>query len=451
MKNASLLREFAKYVSLNVMGMIGLSCYILADTFFVARGLGANGLTALNLAIPIYSFIHGSGLMFGMGGATRYAILKSQGEAEKANRVFTNSLIAAMSVAAVFFAVGLFLSDPITRLLGADAAVFAMSRTYLRVILLFAPMFMLNNLLLCFVRNDGAPQLSMFAMIGGSLSNVVLDYVFIFPFKMGIFGAVLATGLAPIFSILILSPFFLKKRNRFKPVGCALVPRLIAGVVSSGVPSLITEVSSGIVMIVFNTIILGLQGNVGVAAYGIVANLSLVVIAIYTGMAQGIQPIVSSSYGAGRHADVKTILRYAMTTMAVVSALIYASVFFGASKIVSAFNSEQNVLLLEIATAGLRIYFTACVFAGFNIIMSVYFTSTENATPAHIISVLRGFALIVPLAFLLSAIGGLTGVWSAFPMTELLVGCIGFGLFRMSERKNAVSSSEAVRMKMRTT
>ena len=91
-----------------------------------------------------------------------------------------------------------------------------MSRIYLQVILLFAPMFMMNNLLLCFVRNDGAPQRSMAAMIGGSLSNVVLDYVFMFPFGMGIFGAVFATGLAPVISMGILSPFFLQKKSRFR-------------------------------------------------------------------------------------------------------------------------------------------------------------------------------------------------------------------------------------------
>ena len=213
------LREFARYASLNVLGMLALSCYILADTFFVSLGLGAEGLAALNLAIPVYSFIHGSGLMAGMGGGTRYSILKSQGNHREADRVFTHGLYLAAGLAALFVAVGLLFPGDIARLFGGTGAVFSMAKTYLRVILLFAPAFLLNNLLLCFVRNDGAPQLSMAAMIGGSLSNVVLDWVFIFPGNMGIFGAAFATGLAPIISMGILSPHFLRGKKPIPPCG----------------------------------------------------------------------------------------------------------------------------------------------------------------------------------------------------------------------------------------
>ena len=128
--------------------------------------------------------------MIGMGGGTHYSIHKSRGEDEAANKVFTNAAMLVAVFASLFFLAGLFLSETITTLLGADEAVFEMTRTYLQVILLFAPAFMLNNLILCFVRNDGAPGLAMAGMIGGSLSNIVLDWVFIFPCGMGIFGAV---------------------------------------------------------------------------------------------------------------------------------------------------------------------------------------------------------------------------------------------------------------------
>ena len=422
-------REFLKYSSLNVLGMIALSCYILADTFFVSKALGADGLAALNLAIPVYSFINGSGLMIGMGGGIKYSIAKSQGAAQRADQTFTNSAVLTAVIAACFFLTGLLASGPLALLLGADGTVYEMTRTYLQVILLFAPMFMTNNLLLCFIRNDGAPQLSMAAMITGSLSNVVLDYVFMFPLGMGIFGAVLATGLAPVISILVLSPYLLRRKNQFHLRKCRISGKLALGIFSSGLPSLITEVSSGIVMIVFNTIILGIAGNIGVAAYGVIANLSLVVMSIYTGISQGIQPLLSSGYGTGNRKKTQSVLRYALVSVVLISVVVYVCVFFGADPIAAVFNSEQNATLQSIAVTGLKIYFTACVFAGFNIILSVYFTSTENALPAHIISILRGFVVIIPMAFLLSAAAELTGVWAAFPATELTVSLIGAGLF----------------------
>lgn len=439
MERSSCFRDFAKYTSLNVMGMIGLSCYILADTFFVSKGLGSNGLTALNLAIPIYSFIHGSGLMIGMGGGTKYSIQKSQKEYEEANRTFVNSLCIAAIFAVFFVLTGIFFSGSIISLFGADEAVFNMAQTYLKVILLFAPAFLLNNVLLCFVRNDGAPQLSMAAMIGGSMSNVVLDWVFIFPCQMGIFGAVFATGLAPVFSMLILSIHFIRKKNRFRFIKSKMEGRALAKILSGGVPSLVTEVSSGIVMIIFNSIILKLESNVGVAAYSVIANLSLVIVAIYTGIAQGIQPVVSYSHGMKDYRSINAVLRYALTAMLIISAIVYTAVFFGASQIVDIFNSEQDPALRSIATEGLKLYFTACPFAGFNIIISIYFTSIEYSRPAHIISILRGFVIIIPMAFLLSWIGKIYGVWCAFPVTELLVAAIGGSFFIfLKKRRNGI-------------
>lgn len=429
MNNLNCLKEFLKYSFLNVFGMIGLSCYILADTFFVSNGLGINGLTALNLAIPIYSFIHGSGLMLGMGGATKYSIYKSGGASKNANLVFTNTVYLTLFLALIFMLIGLFLSQPITTLLGANTDVFWMTNTYLQVILLFSPAFMLNDIFICFVRNDGNPRLAMLAMLTGSFVNILLDYVFIFPLQMGILGAVLATGLAPLFSMLILSQHVRKRKNNFHFIRSK--PSLIRtqSTLSLGFPSLITEVSSGIVMIVFNMIILKLQGNTGVAAYGIIANLSLVVTAVFTGIAHGIQPLLSKAHGCHNFLHMKLISRYAMTAMLLISIAIYLSIFLCSDSITFAFNRENNMYLQNIAIKGLKLYFTSIPFIGFNIILSVLFTSKERAVPAHIISLLRGFLLLVPMSFLFSERFGITGVWLSLPITELSVSMLGAGMY----------------------
>ncbi len=434
MKTETLLKEFFQYVTLNICGMIGLSCYILADTFFVSNGLGANGLTALNLAIPIYSFVHGSGLMFGMGGATKYSIYRGQKEYKNADKSFSNTIYIMFSLAVIFMLTGIFFSEKLTILLSADKDVFNMTKTYLQVILLFAPAFMANDTLICFVRNDGNPKLSMIGMLAGSFSNIILDYIFIFPLNMGIFGAVLATGSAPVISLIILSKHWLAKQNQFHLIRTIPSLRLTGNIISLGVPSFITEMASGIVMIVFNTIILHLQGNIGVAAYGVVANLSLVVISIYTGIAQGTQPILSSVYGYGNRENQKQILKYALKTTLVISCGIYLIFLFTANPIVSVFNSEQNIQLQQIATTGLKLYFTAVPFVGFNIIISAYFTSTENALPAQIISLSRGFLIIIPMAFFLSFLLKMTGIWLSFPITECLVTLTGIALYIKSER-----------------
>lgn len=429
MKKTGSFGEFAQYSLLNILGMLGLSCYILADTFFVSRGLGADGLAALNLAIPVYSFLHGSGLMIGMGGGIRYSIYRGQRDQAAACRVFSGALWLAAGFAVFFVLLGAFFSSDIAFRMGASGAAYGMSKTYLQVILLFAPAFLLNNVLLCFVRNDGAPRLAMAAMLAGSFSNIALDYLFIFPCRMGIFGAVLATGLAPIVSMTVLLPFFIQKRNGFHATACRGVGRLFWGILSAGVPSLIAEASSGVVMITFNAQVLQLEGNVGVAAYGIIANLSLVVLSIDTGLAQGIQPLVSRNTGEGNASGARAVLRYAVLAMLVVSVLIYAGVFFKASWIAGVFHDGHNQRLQEIAVAGLKRYFTACPFAGWNIVLSMYFTAAGYERPAHVLSMLRGFAIVLPMVFLLSRRWGMTGVWCSFPAAELLTGIAGLGFY----------------------
>ena len=157
MSQNNILRDFAKYSSLSVLGMLAMSCYILADTFFVSQSLGTNGLAALNLAIPAYNFVHGVGLMLGMGGATRFSICKSRGEENEANIMFTNTVYLCLGFSVVFFLIGLFFADELILLLGADETIFDMAYTYLQTMILFSPAFIFNDLFLCFIRNDGWP------------------------------------------------------------------------------------------------------------------------------------------------------------------------------------------------------------------------------------------------------------------------------------------------------
>ena len=148
------------------------------------------------------------------------------------------------------------------------------------------------------------------------------------------------------------------------------------------------------------------------------ANLSLVVIAIFTGIAQGIQPLLSSFYGQGNGINVKKILHYAISLMSILSIILYVIIFVYNKQIVSLFNSEYNNQLQVVAEVGLRLYFLALPFAGYNIIMSIYFTSIENPLPSQLISLLRGLFLIVPVAICLADILEINGVWLSYPLTE---------------------------------
>lgn len=427
--------EFFHYTLLNILGMIGLSCYILADTFFVSKGLGVNGLAALNIGIPAYSFISGIGLMLGIGGATRFSIFASREQISETRQIFTETLGSGTLFSGIFVFIGLFFTEPLACLLGADTETFEMTVTYIQVLFLFAPAFILNNILNNFVRNDGNPKISMFAMLIGSLSNIVLDYLFIFPLNLGIFGAAIATGIAPLIGIAILSTHIFSKQSHLQ-LQCTR-PRFkeIAFTIALGIPSLVTEIASGVVMIVFNQLLLPLEGNVGVAAYGIIANIALVIIAIYNGIGQGMQPLLSRFYGSSDSKGLHAILKYGILFELLISTVIYIGILTFAKPVASIFNSEQNPLLQSIAEQGLKIYFLAIPFAGANIILATYFTSREKALPAQIISILRGLVLIIPMAFLMVALSKTIGLWCSYPITEAIVTGIAVGIFLFIHKK----------------
>ena len=430
--NESILKKFTRYSVSNIFGMMAISVYILADTFFIARGVGRLGLTALNIAIPAFSFIQGSGLMLGIGAATKYSILKAQRQEKESDEIFSLAVISGLIISLFFVFLSITASKHLVKILGADESIFDITVTYLRVILCFAPSFIINAIFLCFVRNDQAPALAMIAMVIGSFSNIVLDYIFVFPLNMGMFGAALATGCAPVIGLCILSLHKLRGKNNFKLVKYKLDFIKIFGILKLGLPSLITELASGVVIIVFNILILGISGNIGVAAYGIIANISMVVTAIYTGISQAIQPLLSNCYGLKDTSGMKKIFKYALVLMLALSLVIYVILYFYASDIAFIFNKENDNILQTMAVEGLKVYFTATPFLGFNIIISIVLISMEKAVPAQIISLCRGFFILVPSAVILSKVFLMLGVWLSLLFCECVVAIISiYFLYRL--------------------
>ena len=422
--------EFRRYAAPGVLGMIGISCYILADTFFVAKGTGSLGLAALNIAIPAYNLMNGLGLMVGVGGATHYSLCRAQGDAVEADRTFTHTLLLGLCIALVFVLTGTFGVVPLSRLLGANAETLDMTAVYLRLLLCFAPFFVTNNIMIAFVRNDGEPGRAMAGMIAGSLFNIVFDWVFIFPCGLGMFGAALATGASPLVSLLVLSGHLRRPSRGFHLRRERLRPRLLPRICAPGLSSLVSELASGITLLLINLVLLRIAGNTAVAAYGVIANLALVESAIFTGLSTGVQPLISRS----AEADRRRLLRWTVTTALVISALMYVLVFVFASPITAVFNSEHDPALAACAVPGLRIYFAGFLAACINIIAAAYFSAAGQASRGFIISLVRSIIAIPPVLFALSALLGVTGVWLTFPAVEALA-CVLSLLFILRSPK----------------
>lgn len=415
----SVQKQFAKYVSQNVLGMVGISLYILADTFFISKAVGTKGITALNLVLPVYSLIFAIGSMIGVGSGIRFAVARSRG-LEEADSYFFNALFWGTVIGVAFMLLGLFFPDNIMALLGGDTEIVAVGSPYTRIFMLFSPCFIWNYVCNAFVRNDRAPSIAMAATLFSSLFNIVMDYVLMFPLGLGMAGAALATACSPIVGVLICCIHFFGKNCHVvvKPVKPSA--KMLFRSCQVGVSAFVGEISSGVTTAVFNFIILGLAGNVGVAAYGVVANTSLVAVAMFNGISQGSQPLLSEFYGKGNKEKVKKTVWLGLGTAVVFAFAMIALVYVGADAIVAVFNSEGNAGLAAYAGMGLRVYFLGFLFAGINIVGTGVLSAVEAARWAFIASILRGFVAIIFCAFMLSFFFGMNGVWLAFPAAELL-------------------------------
>ena len=416
-------KQFAKYVSQNILGMLGISAYILADTFFIAKAEGTSGITALNLVLPLYNLIFAIGSMMGVGSATRFRIYRAQKE-KKADDYFSNAVFFAFIFGSIFILAGIFAPAKLLELLGGDAEIVKVGTTYTRIFLLFAPLFMLNYIFNAFVCNDGNPSLAMTATLSSSLFNIVFDYVLMFPLKMGMPGAALATAFSPVVGIGICCTHLFSKKNTVRFVWkCPSVKRLVQSC-QLGVAAFVGEMSSGVITMVFNMLILEIAGNVGVAAYGVVANMALVATAIFNGISQGSQPLFSEFFGKGDRPSVSKVLRLAVLVSLGMAGLLLLLVNGIPGPIVAAFNSENDAQMTAYAVTGLRLYFIGFIFAGINIVGSGYLSAVAEAGWAFFTSILRGFVAIILCAVVMAKLFGMEGVWLAFPVSEFITAAV---------------------------
>lgn len=420
-------KQLRRYLLPNILAMIGTSCYILADTFFISLSQGPNGITALNLVLPLYGLIFALGSMIGIGSATRYALGKGS-NAPDYHLYFSNSIAWTLLVGAVFVALGVAVPDGVLRLMGADNTILQVGHNYIRIVLCFAPLFMLNFTCTAFVRNDGAPRIAMAATLLSGLFNILFDYLLMFPLGLGMTGAALATGFSPVVSMSICLLHYLSPRNTIRLTPTLPSLRRLLSACQLGVVAFVGEMSSGVTTMVFNFILLHLAGNAAVAAYGIVANIALVGVALFNGISQGLQPLASACHGSGDIQGQSRIYRHSMFIGLCVSAVVVAVVVTFAGTLVAVFNSQHSAQLADYAIPGLRLYFLGFLFAGVNIVKSGFYSATGRGRESSILALCRGVVAIVAFAFLLSHLFGITGVWLAFPAAELFTLLLGLVL-----------------------
>lgn len=415
---------FFHYLIPSIFGTMVTSIYVLADTIIIGKGLGIKAMAALNIALPAYNIFFGTGLLFGVGGSVLMSIARGRGDYEGGNRYFTISVLLN-AAACIFYTVFFFLfMEEIAVFLGGTKATLPYIMRYMPYVAGGMTAFAFSSMLQTFVRNDGAPKLSMIGVISGGVLNIILDCLFVFGFHWGMAGAAGATVCGSTLTVCILLTHLRSKSNNLHLNFKGIRLRHIFDIYRNGFTSFLVEITAGLVMFTFNQQILKYVGDIGVSVYGIITNTAIVVNCLCNGINQAAQPIVSTNYGAALKDRIREVKNLGIRTAVIICSVpallgilkpnMYTYIFL-----------KPNAEILSMAPHAIRIYFIGFIIMGVNMFTMSYFQSTLKAGYSLMLCLLRGCILSIAFAYILPLFFGINGVWMAMPLAELITLVIG--------------------------
>lgn len=413
------LLSLLKFTVPAIIMMLFMSLYTIVDGIFISRLIGTTALSGLNIVYPFISFIHAVAIMFAAGGSAIIAKKMGEGRDEEARNAFSLIVYTGIFIGICISVFGNVFINEIIRFLGASPVLEKYSYDYLKIIMLFAPFFILQILFQTFFITAGKPELGLRMTIVSGVTNAVLDYLFMKTFALGMIGAALAT----VSGYLIISIFgivyFLKKRNSLYFVKVKIDCGTIIESCINGSSEMVTDISSGIVTFLFNIVMMKYMGEKGVAAITIILYSQFVFIAVYLGFSMGTAPIISYNYGNQNKKQLKRIFNICSKLIMGSSVGVFLlSLIF--AKYIVGFFAPEGTEVYNIAIKGFSLFAIAYIFAGYNIFSSSLFTALSNGKISAVISFMRTLVFIVLGIFFLPMIFQVNGIWLAVPFAEIL-------------------------------
>ncbi|MFD1457561.1 MATE family efflux transporter [Scopulibacillus daqui] len=408
---------FIKYLIPSLFGMILMAINILVDGLFVSHGVGDKGLAGVNIAVPIYSVILSVSLWIGMGGATLYSIALGQNNQHRAKEVFTHSIILAIATTGLIIVFCLLFEQPLAYLFGANDSIISYVDSYLHIILLFGLVFVIENILSIFIRNDGNPTLAMLGLIVTSVVNIILNYLFIFIFRWGVKGAAYATVIGTFIGILILLTHFLTKKKQLGFVRTKLNFSIVGSTLLIGFPSFIVEGSAALTMVAFNITFSHFVGETGIVAYAAVNYMHTVFLMLFIGIGAAIQPITSYHYGAKLYKRMKEFIRIAIITGLSLGIAVFIVGLVGKGLMIDLFGIDVPQII-NYTRIGIVYFFAGYLFLGINMVFVEFYQSIKKTRVAIWMILCHSIILFIPLLWILPSLFGPNTIWLVFPISE---------------------------------
>lgn len=408
-------KDFFRYVIPSMLAFALSGVYAIADGFFVGNALGDNALAAINIAYPLTAFLQATGTGLGMGGAVEYTISIGTNDRSRGRQYFGMSLILLTLSGILLTGVYLVAAPTILQFFGATGTIQKFAQEYILYITFGAIFQIFGTGLVPFIRNMGGAITAMAAMAAGFFTNILLDYLFVWRFSLGMMGAAAATVIGQAVTFLVCLVFFLVKKERpLFHYGKHRIP-LLKNILKVGLSPFGLTFSPNITLILVNKSAALVGGALAVTCYAPVSYISCVVLLLLQGISDGTQPLLSLSYGEGKTEKTKRFRNLAYSFSLLVAILCFFALFFVRSGAAALFGASNEIT--ESVAGILPIFLCGYLFVSISRVTTAYFYATGKNLFAYILiygEVLFLFALL----FIVPRLAGIYGVWTSVPISQ---------------------------------
>lgn len=410
--------KLLKFVFPTIIMMIITSIYSIVDGFFVSNFVGKNAFAAVNLIMPALTGLVAFGFMIGTGGSALIGKTLGEGHQKRANQYFTMLIYVTIVVGIILSILGFIFIRPISQMLGATSSIIEECVIYGRTILFATTFYMLQSCFQSFLVTAEKPKMGLIISLTSGVMNMVLDFLFVYVFQMGIFGAALATALSQcVGGIIPLIYFFKENTSLLHFVKTKFDFQALKKACFNGSSEMLTNLSASLVGILYNYQLIRIAAENGVVAYGVIMYVNFVFMSLFFGYQIGVSPIVSYHYGAQNTQELKNIFHKSIILIIITSLLMTITSYI-LSLPLSQLYVGYDIELIKMTTTGMKIYAFSFLICGFNIFGSAFFTALNNGLISAIISILRTLVFQVLAILILPYLWGLNGVWFAIVVAE---------------------------------
>jgi len=428
-------KKLVRFTIPTIVMMIFTSIYGIVDGIFVSNQVGADAFASVNLIMPALMILGTIGFMIGTGGSALVSKTIGEGDNKKANEYFSMLVYLLVIIGLVLTIIGIFVIKPVACLLGADDNMIKDCVTYGTTIILFLVPFVLQNCFQSFIIVAGKPTFGLVVSIIMGLTNMFLDFLFMYVFKMGVFGAALATGISQSIGCIVPLAYFINKNNTsIRLVKAKFDGKAILQSCINGSSEMLTNLSMSLVNMLYNIQLMKYIGSNGVVAYGIIMYVGFIFVGTYLGYSIGTAPIIAYHYGAKNTDELKSLLKKSLRLILLTS-VVMTGIAEISSKLLASIFVSYDIELLEMTTRAIRLFSLSYIISGFNIFASSFFTALNNGVVSGVISFFRTLVFGIAMILLLPLIIGIDGLWLAVVFTEILALIVSFIFLKVNKKK----------------